>query len=212
MVVHIKTTKGKGLKKAEIDKEGNYHSNSLKEQVCFGQTAADFLEPKLLENQNLRILNPAMNLGTGFNEIYKKDYPHYFDTGIAEEHTVSYASGMVLSGLKVYLVFYSTFLQRSYDQLIHDLSRLKLNITFLIDRADLSGGDGQSHHGIFDVAYLKTIPYTTICSPRNKEQFLALLNYSYENNDLGIFCIRYPKKIFTTSNVLTQPFKPKRWE
>ena len=212
VIVHIKTKKGRGSVNAELDQCGTYHSNTLKPSPVFGEVASEFLEKKMSENPKLRILNPAMNLGTGFNELYLKHTPHYYDTGIAEEHTVSYASGMSLAGLKVYVVIYSTFLQRAYDQLLHDFSRLNLNATFLIDRADVSGGDGPSHHGIFDIAYLKTMPNTTITSPRNREQFLQLLEYSYENNDLGIFCIRYPKKEFTTKSLPTKPFKAHHWE
>lgn len=195
VILHIKTNKGKGYSIAEQDYIGNYHSNSLKEKPTFGKVAYENLNKKIKEDNLIRILNPAMNLGSGFNQMLLDKIPHYEDTGINEEHTVSKSSGMALKGLKVYDLFYSTFLQRGYDQIVHDITRFNLNVTFLLDRADLSGGDGPSHHGIFDVGYLKTVPNTTICSPRNFSQLEQLINLSYKKSD-GLLAIRYPKAPF----------------
>ena len=212
VILHVKTNKGKGYDVAESDYIGNYHSNVLKSKPTFGNIAYENLSQKIQVDENLRILNPAMNLGTGFNEMLLRHEKHYQDTGINEEHTVSKSSGMAIEKLKVYNIFYSSFLQRSYDQLIHDIARFNLNVTFLIDRADLSGGDGPSHHGIFDVGYLKSIPNTTITSPRNFNQLSQLIDLSYANNE-GIFAIRYPKCPFTlqTSNE-DYVIKPNSWE
>ena len=212
VILHVKTNKGKGYDLAESDYIGSYHSNVLKSKPTFGQIAYENLNKKIQNDENLRILNPAMNLGTGFNEMLLRNERHYQDTGINEEHTVSKSSGMALKHLKVYNIFYSSFLQRSYDQLLHDISRFNLNVTFLIDRADLSGGDGPSHHGIFDVGYLKSIPNTTIVSPRNFKQLDQLIDLSYSNNE-GIFAIRYPKSPFTLQTHHDDySIKPRTWE
>ncbi|GAA5414358.1 1-deoxy-D-xylulose-5-phosphate synthase [Ureaplasma ceti] len=212
VLLHCRTNKGKGLSPAEQDWIGNYHSNSLKAKPSFGTIAYQNLNQKIKEDTKLRILNPAMNLGSGFNQMLLDKLPHYQDTGINEEHTVSKASGMALKGLKVYNLFYSTFLQRSYDQLVHDVARFNLNMTFLLDRADLSGGDGPSHHGIFDVNYLKSMPNVTITSPRNFVQLDQLINLSYEN-EKGMFAIRYPKSPFVNIDVNSSYIiKPGSWE
>lgn len=212
VILHIKTNKGKGYSPAEQDYIGNYHSNVLKAKPTFGQVAYENLNDKIKTDPKLRILNPAMNVGSGFNDMLLRHEKHYQDTGINEEHTVSKASGMALKGLKVYNLFYSSFLQRSYDQLVHDLSRLNLNITFLLDRADLSGGDGPSHHGIFDVGFLKSMPHTTITSPRNFQQLNQLIDYSY-SGEHGIFVIRYPKAPFINESLNTDyVVQPRTWE
>lgn len=212
VILHIKTNKGKGYTPAEQDYIGNYHSNVLKTKPTFGQVAYENLNEKMKTDPKLRILNPAMNVGSGFNEMLLRHEKHYQDTGINEEHTVSKSSGMALKGLKVYNLFYSSFLQRSYDQLVHDLSRLDLNVTFLLDRADLSGGDGPSHHGIFDVGFLKSMPNTTIVSPRNFNQLKQLIDYSYAG-DHGIFAIRYPKSPFTNESMNENyVIQEKSWE
>lgn len=196
VIVHVKTLKGKGDQNAEKDKVGEYHSKILQNKKTFGYEAYLNLNQKLQNDKNIRILNPAMNIGSGFNEMFINNIEQYEDTGITEGHTISKASGMALEKLNVYCLFYSTFLQRSYDQLLHDCSRLNLNIKILLDRADISGGDGSSHHGIFDISYLKTIPNTEIMSPRNFEQLNYLIDYTYNNPSNKIQVIRYPKTTF----------------
>lgn len=198
VILHVKTIKGYGYEKTQNDKIGIYHSNSLKHSESFGSIAFNFLNNKLKNNSDLYILNPAMAIGTGFNELLVNKNKYYIDTGICEQHTLSLASGIAIQKKKVYCIYYSSFLQRAYDQLLHDVSRLNLNLTILLDRSDLSGGDGSSHHGIFDVPYLKTFPNTTITSFRNQKQFELLLDYSYHYNN-GLFVIRYPKSEFASS-------------
>lgn len=204
IIVHVKTLKGKGEPNAENDKIGEYHSKILQNKKTFGYVAYLNLSKKLENDNNIRILNPAMNIGSGFNEMLINNVEQYEDTGITEGHTISKASGMALAKLNVYCLFYSTFLQRSYDQLLHDCSRLNLNIKILLDRSDISGGDGSSHHGIFDVGYLKTIPNTEIMSPRNFEQLNYLIDYTYNNPSNKIQVIRYPKTVFVSNS---KPFE-----
>lgn len=205
VIVHVKTIKAKGDAIACLDKLGNSHANTLKTKPSFGEIAAKNLAKKLKSDNDLYILNPAMNIGTGFIDLYKNKHPRYYDTGISESHTLSFGSGLLLDNKKVIFLYYSTFLQRGYDQLIHDISRLNLKPIILIDRADLATGDGPSHHGTFDVGFLKTIPNTKICSPRNYEQLNKLIDYAYTNldnkNNNDIICIRYPKSVFINSNI-----------
>ncbi len=197
VIVHVKTVKGKGHQNAENDRLGAYHSSgpSKKSNVNFSETSAKTLLKLVENNTAIRILNPAMTAGTFCSTLLNEHPDIYQDTGISEEHTLSKASGMALAKLKPYTIYYSTFLQRCYDQILHDVARFKLNLTILIDRADLSGGDGPSHHGIYDVGFLKSIPNITITTPRTKWQLEQLINISEDFQ--GIMAIRYPKASFT---------------
>ena len=193
VIVHIKTIKGKGNLNIENDSVGYYHSSTLTKKLSFGEIAYQNLNQKIKYDKNIRILNPAMNIGSGFDQMWINKLIQYEDLGINEEHVIAKSGGMSLSNLNVYCLFYSTFLQRSYDQLLHDISRLNLNIKILLDRSDISGGDGDSHHGIFDVGYLKSIPNVEIMSPRNFDQLNQLIDYTYNYDSTKIQIIRYPK-------------------
>ncbi len=203
VVVHTKTIKAKGDKLGESDKLGYYHANTLKQSETFGEIACNNLLNKIKNDKDLYILNPAMNVGTGFMQLYNQHNAQYLDMGISEEHVSSFASGLCLKNKKVVCLYYSSFIQRAYDQLVHDLSRLNLKPIFLLDRADLSGGDGPSHHGIFDVGFLKSIPNAKIYSPRNYHQLNTLIDYAYnnisDNSNNDLIFIRYPKSKFTYS-------------
>lgn len=200
VILHVRTIKGNGLPIVNKDIDGSYHSSVNVNKQTFGKIAYLNLKQKLDNNSSLKILNPAMNIGSGFNELFITNHPNYCDTGICEAGTVSKASGLALSGNRVYLLFYSTFLQRAYDQLLHDCARLNLNITILLDRCDLACNEGDSHHGIFDVAYLKSIPNTNIFTPRDFNQLNQLIDYTYNNNS-GINIIRYPTAPFNNQEI-----------
>lgn len=192
VIVHVKTIKGKGDLNAENDITGSSHSLNKNVLKSFGMYATDYLLELMNAYEDIRVINPAMILSSNCQNIIDA-FPHRFtDVGISEEHALSKASGMALAGLKVYVYIYSSFLQRGYDQLLHDISRLGLSCTLLIDRADLNGYDGASHHGIYDVGFLKTIKDVVITSPRNINQLKQLLAISYQHQ-AGIFAIRYPK-------------------
>lgn len=193
VVVHVKTIKGKGDKEAENDNIGNYHSLLNKQEKTFGMYATEFLLKLMQKHQDIRVINPAMSCASN-SFLIKEKYPNrFFDVGIAEEHALSKGSGMSLANLTPYIFIYSTFLQRAYDQLLHDYARLNLKCNLLIDRADLAPAEGGSHHGIYDVGYLKTIPNTIIASPRNISQLKQLIDLSYSHNKNQIFAIRYTK-------------------
>ncbi|MDE6645971.1 MAG: 1-deoxy-D-xylulose-5-phosphate synthase, partial [Malacoplasma sp.] len=204
IILHVKTIKGYGLKEAESDESGLFHSLNLsklsvKEDPSYGEVAANFLEKLILYNNNIKIINPAMTLSSSFLELSQKFPSNYEDVGIAEEHAITKAAGIALTNKKVFVSIYSTFLQRGYDNVFHDVSRLELPIVFLVDRADISYHDGDTHHGIYDLGFLKSIPNTVICSPSNKYELEKLISLGYENKK-GPFFIRYSKDVCVDTN------------
>lgn len=219
VVLHFKTIKGLGLENPKKDKIGKNHAsidvNGINKKLT-GEYLCEHLISLLAKENKIKVINPAMTYNSGFYKFSQIAKNIYFDVGISEEHAISLASGMALAGLKPFVVIYSTFLQRSYDQLIHDISRLNLPVTLLIDRAEISGGDGDSHHGIFDVAFLKTVPNSIISAPSNINELKALVDLSLENKD-SLFAIRYPKHLdyiqqdAETIEFLKNQIKIRRW-
>lgn len=207
VILHVKTKKGLGLKEAEADKKGNYHSTSIdtkikdnKEKVeinqnkTFGEIAADELWKLIEKDKKVKVINPAMTLSTGFSDLKEKFENNYEDVGISEEHAVSKASGISLIGGIPFVVIYSTFMQRTYDQIMHDIARINLPVNFLVERSDIAYSDGDTHHGIYDVAFLKTIPNTIISEASNDSDLRQLINLAY-NHKKNPFFIRYTKEI-----------------
>jgi len=207
-LLHIVTIKGKGLEMAEkqpviyhappstFDKKtGELINNDVDHQqvppnyqIVFGKTIIELA----LQNPKIIGITPAMPTGCSL-DLMMKQMPHrVFDVGIAEQHAVTFAAGLATEGFLPFCIIYSTFMQRAYDQLIHDVALQKLNVVFCLDRAGLVGEDGPTHHGAFDLAYLRAIPELTICSPMN-EQELRDMMYTAQLNDKGPFVIRYPR-------------------
>ena len=202
--LHVITTKGKGLKKAEED-QVTYHapgkfdkisgerikkeqSKYTKYQDVFGKTIIELAE----KNKNIVAITPAMLTGSSLNTMLQKFPERTFDVGIAEQHAVTLAAGMATQGLIPFCTIYSTFLQRAYDQIIHDVALQNLPVIFCLDRAGLVGEDGATHHGVFDLAYLNCIPNLIIFAPRNE---IELRNILY-TAQLGLkqpIAIRYPR-------------------
>ena len=202
--LHVITTKGKGLKKAEED-QVTYHapgkfdkisgerikkeqSKFTKYQDVFGKTIIELAE----KNKNIVAITPAMLTGSSLNTMLQKFPERTFDVGIAEQHAVTLAAGMATQGLIPFCTIYSTFLQRAYDQIIHDVALQNLPVIFCLDRAGLVGEDGATHHGVFDLAYLNCIPNLIIFAPRNE---IELRNILY-TAQLGLkqpIAIRYPR-------------------
>jgi len=204
-LLHIITTKGKGLQQAE-ENQVRYHAPGkfnaktgeliLTEKKEQPPKFSDVLGKTLLElakiNQNIVTLTPAMPTGSGLNELMT-NYPNRtFDVGIAEQHAVTLAAGMATENLIPFCVIYSTFLQRAYDQIIHDVALQKLPVIFCIDRAGLVGQDGATHHGVFDIAFLNCIPNLIISAPANEIEFRNILYTASLGLDLPI-AIRYPR-------------------
>jgi len=132
-----------------------------------------------------------MKMGTGLSEFADRFPDRFFDVGIAEEHAVTFAAALSMRGLKPVVAIYSTFLQRAYDQIIHDCALQKLDVIFAIDRSGLVGEDGPTHHGVFDISYLRIIPNVIIMSPRNETELRNMLYTATVNR--GIYTIRYPR-------------------
>ncbi|MFO8053588.1 MAG: 1-deoxy-D-xylulose-5-phosphate synthase [Bacteroidales bacterium] len=203
-LLHVITTKGKGYKQAEIDKT-RFHSpgrfdvktgKNISEPVNAAVTYPEVFGETLLElaekNKNIVAVTPAMPTGSSLNNMMAEMPDRTFDVGIAEQHAVTFSAGMATQGLIPYCVIYSTFLQRAYDQVIHDVALQKLPVIFAIDRGGLVGNDGPTHHGVFDLAYLNCIPNMIIASPMNEEDFRNML-FTAQKGIKGPFAIRYPK-------------------
>ena len=203
-ILHIRTIKGKGFTPAEEDPVG-YHAlgkiepkkevekaspaapKPPKYQDVFGQWLCDTAEVDPL----LAGITPAMCEGSGMVN-FAANYPdRYYDVAIAEQHAVTLAAGMACDGLKPVVAIYSTFLQRGYDQLIHDVALQNLDVTFAIDRAGLVGQDGATHHGAFDLSYMRCIPNLIIAAPSNENDCRQMLVSAY--NHKGPSAVRYPR-------------------
>ena len=215
--LHIITTKGKGLKQAEAD-QVKYHapgkfnsatgeliaksaSSLPKYQDVFGFTIVELAK----QNKNIVGITPAMPTGSSLKYMMDEIPERAFDVGIAEQHAVTLAAGMATQGLIPFCNIYSTFLQRAYDQIIHDVALQKLPVIFCLDRAGLVGEDGATHHGVFDLSYLRCIPNLIIFAPRNE---IELRNIMY-TAQLGLvqpIAIRYPRGRGVTAD-WKQPFE-----
>lgn len=202
VMLHIKTVKGKGYAPAEREpdkfhgigafnkEDGSTVSSTGKANFSsvFGDTMCELAE----ENEGLCLITAAMQSGTGLNDFAARYPQRFFDVGIAEEHAVAMAAGMAKQRTLPVFAVYSSFLQRSYDMLIHDVAIQNLHVMFGVDRAGLVGDDGETHHGVFDVAYLSTVPGMRILCPSNFEELKAMLRYGALKLD-GPVAVRYPR-------------------
>ncbi len=202
-IVHVRTLKGKGYGPAEAE-QTKWHSTSKFDKLSGKSTGTDdnlarfqdIFGLTLLElaGQDERIVavTPAMISGSSLHYMQEKFPGRVFDVGIAEQHAVTFSAGLAAAGLTPFCCIYSTFLQRAYDQLIHDVALQNLPVVFAIDRAGLVGEDGPTHHGVFDIAFLQTIPNLTIISPRNQKELRNAV-YTASTLKTGPVLIRYPR-------------------
>ena len=196
--LHIITKKGAGLDPAEIDRI-QFHAigkiNSFKEKGQSKPKYQDIFGDWILEmgsiDKNLIAITPAMREGSGLVKFSEKFPDRYFDVAIAEQHAVTFAAGLSLENKKPIVAIYSTFLQRAYDQLIHDVAVQNLDVTFAIDRAGLVGEDGPTHSGNYDIAFMRCIPNLLIMTPSNEQETRDLLTTAYYYN--GPAAVRYPR-------------------
>lgn len=204
-ILHFKTIKGKGYKFAESDKLGNWHGVGKFDPINPEQKTSDpnfELWSQIISNQVELLMNfddkivvttPAMSLGSKLTNIQKKYPKRFFDVGISEEHAVCFNAALgETQKFKPFLSIYSSFLQRSYDFLLTDLTRKNNHVVMGIDRCGFVGEDGPTHHGLWDVAFLNTLPNTTIFAPLNAKQSFEMLKYAF-NQKKGLFAIRYEK-------------------
>ena len=188
--VHLITTKGKGHEVAEQSPE-SYHSMTVSSaKDSYHSIAAEELISMANTDGRIVAVTAAMGVGTGLAEFEKMHPDRYFDVGIAEEHALTFSAGLAAGGYKPFVAIYSTFLQRGYDNLVHDVALQSLPVRILVDRAGISVGDGATHHGIFDVAFLSHIPGIEIISPASYDALRAALRYA-RDTDASI-AIRYP--------------------
>ena len=155
----------------------------------------DWLVDMADADEKLVGITPAMCDGTGLNAFAEKYPNRYFDVGIAEQHALTFAAGMACDGLKPVVAIYSTFLQRAYDQLIHDIALQNLDVLFAIDRAGLVGADGPTHAGSFDLSYLRCIPNIVIMAPSDENECRQMLTTGYQYQ--GVAAVRYPRGVGT---------------
>ncbi len=201
-ILHIKTVKGKGYANAEAD-QVKWHSpglfnkatgeisKTLQSKISFQEIFGETMSELMRQNEKITAITPAML--TGSNLVKSKlEFPNrVLDVGIAEQHSVTLAAGMATQGIIPYLAIYSTFLQRAYDQAIHDVALQNLPVVFCIDRSGIVGTDGATHHGYFDVSFLRTIPNMIVSAPMDEVDFRNLL-YTAQFSD-SPFSIRFPK-------------------
>lgn len=194
-VVHVFTTKGKGWKPAE-ENPGEYHAVAKKGAAAPAETFSDAFGRELerLGKSDSRIcgITAAMKYATGMNYFKNACGERFFDVGIAEQHAVTFAAGLAVEGMLPVFAVYSTFLQRGYDQIIHDCAIENTHVVFAIDRAGFTGEDGETHQGIFDAAMLSSVPNTTVYSPASCEELRLCLSEALYKTD-GVAAVRYPK-------------------
>lgn len=194
-VLHIRTKKGKGYPPAEQNPSKFHGINSIngKKYTTMSGIVGEKLAEMADSNPKITAVTAAMTNGTGLLPFESRHKDRFFDTGIAEEHAVTFCAGLASQGMKPYFVVYSTFLQRGFDQVLHDVCVQNLPVTFCIDRAGLIGADGKTHQGVFDLSYLTAIPNMTVWSPADETQLADMLSLS--ENFAAPLAIRYPKEI-----------------
>jgi len=217
-IVHVLTVKGKGYEHAESAPEKYHGVGSFDpgsgieghEKTCFSSVFGSALSEMAEKDEKVVGITAAMVSGTGMDRFAERFPKRFFDVGIAEGHAVSLAAGMAKQGLKPVFAVYSTFLQRSYDMLIHDVGLDGLHVVLGVDRSGLVGADGETHQGVFDLSYLSMIPNLAIAAPKDTEELRALLDFSatYQHP----LAIRYPRagKVLFEGDFL--PIKVGKWE
>lgn len=204
-LLHIVTKKGKGLREAERNPvvyhapgrfdavTGQRHNASASEeppkyQDVFGHTIIELAK----QNDKIVAITPAMLTGSSLNMMKEQMPDRTFDVGIAEQHAVTFAAGLAAQGMLPFCNIYSSFMQRAFDQVVHDVALQHLNVVMCLDRAGLVGDDGATHHGVFDMAYMRFIPGLTICAPMDDHELRNMM-FTAQQPDMGPFVIRYPR-------------------
>lgn len=215
VVVHVITKKGKGYSFAE-NNPSKFHgidpffkkTGELK-KASAGESYTQVFGKHLIElakkNEKIVAITAAMKSGTGLGDFASTFPERFFDVGIAEEHAVTFAGGLAAAGLIPVVCIYSTFLQRSYDQILHDVCLTGKKVIFMIDRAGIVGSDGTTHQGVYDMAFLSTIPGLHVISPRDREELIAAMDFALGFD--GPIAIRYPRGTACTTGLPLEPIK-----
>ena len=224
VVIHVTTTKGKGYKYAENDEYGEWHgigpfnivdgtskNKTAENMASWSEIYASLLLKKMDEDNKAVLINPATTVGSKLEPIFKKYPDRCFDVGISEEHAAIFAAGIAAQGNHPYLSIYSTFMQRSYDEISHDIARLDVPVTILVDRAGLVGEDGETHQGIYDMAFLYSIPSIAIAMAKDNVEAERLFAFSSTYNHPLV--IRYPRDntMITNNPISKKPIQFGTW-
>ncbi|PIC63316.1 1-deoxy-D-xylulose-5-phosphate synthase [Sporosarcina sp. P13] len=204
VLLHVITKKGKGYSPAEMDKIGTWHGTgpykietgdfvkSPTKGPAWSALVSETVRKLAREDRRIVAITPAMPVGSKL-ESFAAEFPdRFFDVGIAEQHATTMAAGLAATGMKPFLAIYSTFLQRSYDQMLHDIARQKLNVFIGIDRSGLVGADGETHHGVYDIAFLRHIPNLVIMMPKDENEGQHMVKTAIEYNE-GPIAMRFPR-------------------
>jgi 1-deoxy-D-xylulose-5-phosphate synthase len=213
-LLHVITQKGKGFKLAELN-QTKYHAPGIfdketgeifscdcplekapKFQSVFGTTLVELAE----QNEKIVGITPAMPSGCSMNLLFKKYPTRAFDVGIAEQHAVTFSAGLATQGIVPFCNIYSTFMQRAYDQVIHDVAIQNLHVVFCLDRGGLVGEDGPTHHGVFDLAYMRLVPNIVVAAPMDEVELRNMMYTAQLDENKGPFSIRYPRGCGTKPN------------
>lgn len=201
VVVHVHTTKGKGYIPAEHDKNGLYHGVSpfdykegilKQEETTWSSIIASHIEKRMGIDQDIVVITPAMISGSCLHRIFKQYPQRSFDVGITEEHAMTFAAGLSNAKKKPYITVYSSFIQRAYDQINHDIARMNLPCLIGIDRSGLVGSDGETHHGVFDLSFLSAVPHLIIMTPKDALEAKKMINTAFINFSAP-YVLRFPK-------------------
>ncbi|CAM3242091.1 1-deoxy-D-xylulose-5-phosphate synthase [Sporolactobacillus spathodeae] len=204
VLIHVLTQKGKGYKPAEMDSIGTWHGpgpykiesgdfiKPATSAPAYSKVVNDVLQQMARTDERICVISPAMVVGSKL-EGFAKEFPNrLFDVGIAEQHAATFAAGLATQQMKPVLSIYSTFMQRAYDQLVHDICRQNLNVTIAVDRAGLVGADGETHQGVFDISFLRALPNMIIAMGKDEEELRDLM-YTALNYNNGPIAVRYPR-------------------
>lgn len=216
VLLHVLTTKGKGYRHAELDplkfhgvkpfnkSNGLFHKTDTEVYPArsYSNIVGDTLTKIASIKPNVVAITAAMCSGTGLLDFSQQFPNRFFDVGIAEQHAVTFAAGLAASGIKPFFVVYSSFLQRAYDQILHDVCIQNLPVVFCLDRSGLVGEDGETHQGVFDLSYLSHIPNLTIMAPKSGDELVEMLHFAADFME-GPIAIRYPKGLDNKVELLT---------
>ncbi|MFC4388575.1 1-deoxy-D-xylulose-5-phosphate synthase [Gracilibacillus marinus] len=204
VLIHVITQKGKGYQPAETDEKDKWHGvgpykidsgekiKPVDNKPAWSQVVSDAVEKEAETDDKIAVITPAMILGSKLEKFQQKFPNRLFDVGIAEQHAVTMAAGMATQGMKPFVAIYSTFLQRAYDQVVHDVCRQNLNVFFGIDRAGLVGADGETHQGVFDIPFLRHLPNMTIMMPKDENECQHMVKTAFSYNS-GPIAMRFPR-------------------
>ena len=203
VLIHVITKKGKGFKPAENDTVGTWHGTGpykmetgefpkgSSNAPAWSKLISESVRKLMREDERIVAITPAMPVGSKMEGIQQEFPNRFYDVGIAEQHATTMAAGLATQKMKPYLAIYSTFLQRAYDQVLHDIARPNLNVVFGIDRAGLVGADGETHQGVFDISFLRHIPNMVIMMPKDENEGQHMVKTAFEHD--GPIALRYPR-------------------